>query len=458
MRLHANKMKILTLMITVTLGGCQLAPEYQRPDSELPVQFSRISEQQPDAVPALNEPVLAQLIEKALDKNRDLAIAATSIEQALVALGVRQGATLPDLDLNAGARRSRRTDYGAVAILGDPVTNNFQSGLSSSYLIDWWGRNQQAINMAEAEVKVAELGLSNARRLIKQLVATHYFSLRSVDQQLAVTKGTIESYHATLQLMATRVDNGLASELEYYVVEEALEATKTRMFSLQEQRSMAENQLALLLADNSFSLAAKPGYTISLPKAPNPGLPADLLLNRADIQAAEYRLKQANANIGLAKAALYPSIYLTGSLGQESADLSDLLKSGARIWNLGIGLDLPIFDGNERTAAVKAATLNQQQAIQGYQQTVANAFLDVSNALSQWQLRSEAMPHYQARLDAAMRALKLAKSRYELGYSSYLELLETQRNVDSAQLALIQQQELRAMAWIGLVTALSGDM
>lgn len=453
-----------TLGLALLGSACSIAPVYQAPDAQLPAQFEAVTI--PDASAAstqlaqwwmlFNQPELDALIEAALTHNPDITLAAARIEEARAQAAVVDASLLPTLNGNAQGKRSRSTDYNNMPTGPNP-SNRFNLGLTTQYEIDFWGKRQQQLDRAHGNLQIATLDAQTVELSLTSLVAQAYFNLRALDEQIALTQNTIESYQQTVQLTQRRAKGGIASTLDVNLAETIRAQAATDLFQLQQQRALTEHQLALLTGQPEQTMQVKGIHALTLPPIPPAGLPSELLQRRPDIQQAEQQLRVAHANLAIAKTALYPSIALSGSLGHESAELSNLLKNGAQFWSFGLALNLPLFDNGERQALVAASTAQQKQVLAQYQKTVQQAFKEVSDALSTLRYRYAAQTAFEQRLNAARAAHQLAQQRYESGYSSYLELLESQRTLNATESAFIAQHQAKLQAIVALCKALGGD-
>ena len=277
---------------------------------------------------------------------------------------------------------------------------------------------------------------------------------------MAVTQDNQRSRQESLKLTQRRLDGGIASSLEVSQAEVAVSNLNAQLIELNRLHALTLHQLAVLTGtlDLKLDVANQTDIrNLPVPPIPPAGLPSSLLENRPDIRQAEQALIAENAQIGIAKAALYPSISLTGSYGGESLALSDILKSGARIWTLGLGLDLPIFDSGRRKARVDQASARQKQALAQYQTTIQNAFREVNDALLTRRLNLEREQSLAASEASAKKALTVAENRYKAGYSAYLEVLDAQRVYNDAALANVQARQATSLASVELFKVLGGD-
>ncbi|HVL58627.1 MAG TPA: efflux transporter outer membrane subunit, partial [Burkholderiaceae bacterium] len=271
-----------------------------------------------------------------------------------------------------------------------------------------------------------------------------------------VVMRTLRVRNESLQLVRNRAAGGIASELEVSQALAARAEAAAQLRDLERQRRVLENLLGVLTGQLGLRVAE--GDLLALPVPPTPplGLPSSLLERRPDIRAAEQQLVAANARIGVARAAMYPTISLTGFFGGQSADLADLLNSGARIWSLGFGLALPIFDAGRIAARTEQAEARQRQVLGSYQRAIETGFREVADGIANLSQSTAVEADLQARVDAARNALRLSTIRYESGYSAYLEVLDAQRTVNDAELAWVRNRQARLAYSVDLMRALGG--
>ena len=447
--------------LTMALAGCAaLGPDYQRPAATLPGAYSEAGRAEAPAPverdwwKLFKDPVLDDLMAKALGANLDLQAAVARVEEAEAAAREAGAALTPSVDLDAGAKRIRSS-----TVTGMPVPKYRSShtlGLSTAFELDFWGRLRRTKEAARAQALASHHARDTVQLSLAGLVANGYLALRALDAELAVSRESLASRESTLKIVGSRVEAGLASPLDLRQAEGALAAVQAQIAALRQQRAVTEHQLALLTATPDLKIAAGDLRQLPLPPVPPAGLPSSLLESRPDLRQAEEELVANNARIGVAKAALYPTISLTGSLGAESKQLSDLFSGGARTWTLGLGLMQPLFDAGANEARVDQASARQKQSVAAYQKAVQTAFKEVNDALVGLRENGEAETAQEARVAAADQALKLAKDRYEAGYSGYLDVLDAQRTVNDARQAAITTRESRLAAAVDLFKALGG--
>ena len=454
--------KTLLVCLGLSLISCKtVGPDYKRSEANLPAVFSETADveslQLKEWWKQYQDPKLNELIALSLKNNTNIALAVARIEEADASMR-EVGATLyPQVDLSAGATRSKVTELGSFPPFGGAERNNFNFGLSTSYEIDFWGKIKRAKESAAANALATRAGKDTVELSLIGLVASNYLQLRGLEAQIAVTKNNQASRKEALSLNQRRLAGGVASSLEVSQAEVAVSNLDAQLIELTRLRALSLHQLAVLTGQLDLTLAEGDLRTLPVPPTPPAGLPSQLLENRPDIREAEQNLIAQNAKIGVAKAAMYPSISLTGSLGAESVDLGDILKAGARIWSFGLGLDLPIFDSGRRQSRVEQADARQKQALAQYQTSIQNAFREVNDALITRRLNAEREQAYVRSETSARQALTVAENRYKSGYSAYLEVLDAQRVHNDASLAVVQAKQATFLATVELFKALGSN-
>ncbi|WP_341930671.1 efflux transporter outer membrane subunit, partial [Methyloversatilis discipulorum] len=330
----------LALACAALLSGCMVGPDYVRPTVDLPAQYAPAQDAVPVAVARgwwkqFNDDTLNTLVERALADNADVQRAAARIEQADALLREAGAALFPDVGLGTSASRSRISGVGVPIPAGAPLyRNSFQTAISTSFELDFWGRLRRASEAARAQA----LGTRHAKdtvelTLVSQVVGG-YLNLRALDAQLVLSRDTLATRRENVDILRSRVERGLTNELELQQALGAVAAIEAQIADLARSRGIAENQIALLTGNLGMHIDAGDLRSLPLPPLPPAGLPSSLLDARPDVRQAEAELASANAQIGVAKAALYPSISLTGNYGSQSRELSDLFSGPANIWSL----------------------------------------------------------------------------------------------------------------------------
>jgi multidrug efflux system outer membrane protein len=277
-----------------------------------------------------------------------------------------------------------------------------------------------------------------------------------LDSQLLVTQVSLKSREESLALTQRRLEGGVVSALDVQQAEVARENLSAQLSDLNRLRALSLHQLSVLTGDMELNIASADIKSLPIPPMPPAGLPSALLESRPDVRQAEEQMVAANANIAVAKAALYPSISLTAGFGGESMQLGDVLKSASRIWSGGLSLNLPIFDAGKLNARVDQASARQKQVLASYEGVIQNAFREVNDALVSLRLQTEREAALDKAQLAAQKALQISENRYQSGYSAYLEVLDAQRVYNDAALTFIQSRQARLVATVSLFKALGG--
>jgi len=446
------------------IAGCAMGPDYQRPDIDLPNSYpSAAATDAASAIPhdwwkLYNDPVLNNLIDRALERNADVRLAVARIEEADANLRATGAALLPEFDLGANASRARSSAQTATPLAAGSsiVKQDLRLAVSTSFELDFWGKLRRATESARAQAIGSRYAKDVVTLTLAGTTAQAYFSLRSLDAQVIVTRETLASREESLALVRQRAGAGVASDLDVSQAEGARSDASAQLKDLQRQRAIFEHQLASLTGKLDLQLSEGDLRKLPLPPQPPVGLPASLLERRPDIRQAEQDLIAASAQIGVARAAMLPTISLTGYYGGESEALSNLLNSGARIWSTGFGLTLPIFDAGRLAARTDAAIARQHQSLASYQKSIETAFREVADALTNAQQTAATETDLEASVKAARTSLRLAKSRYESGYSSFLEVLDAQRTANIAELAVLRNRQAQLSASVDLMKVLGG--
>ena len=462
-------MRFLAIILMFVLAGCKtLGPDYKRAEPNLPATFGEAD----TSANATNEALkqwpknwwkyyqdekLNELVALSLKNNTNIALAVARIEEADASMREVGASLFPQVDLSANATRSKVTELGAFPVFGDKIRNNYSFGLNTSYEIDFWGKIKRAKESATANALASRNAKDTVELSLIGLVASNYLQMRGLDAQIAVTKENQFSRVEALKLNQRRLAGGVASALEVSQAEVLVSNLAAQLIELNRLRALTLHQLAVLTGVLDLKLEAADLRSLPVPPTPPAGLPSALLENRPDIRQAEQALISENAKIGVAKAALYPSISLTGSLGGESLELGDILKAGARIWTFGLGLDLPIFDSGRRKSRVEQATARQKQALAQYQTAIQDAFREVNDALITRRLNAEREQALLQSETSAKKALTVAENRYKSGYSAYLEVLDAQRVHSEASLNVVQAKQATFLATVQLFKVLGGD-
>ncbi|MGB4913390.1 MAG: efflux transporter outer membrane subunit, partial [Candidatus Dechloromonas phosphoritropha] len=400
---------------------------------------------------------LNALVQQALAANQDLQAAVARLEAADAFAREVGAAYYPAVGLDAATSRlgTSGVTYNGQQ-MGGATYNNRRAALTLSYEIDLWGRIRRQNEAAGADALSSRFARDSVRLALIGNVANEYLALRSHDAEIAVSQNTVDSREETVRIVRARLDAGNASGLELAQAENSLASAQSQLSQLKRLRGLSENQLGLLTGQPGMRIPAGDFAKLPLPPTPPAGLPSALLEARPDVRQAEEKLVAANARIGVAKAAYFPAISLTGIYGSESMALSNLFTGPAGIWSAALGLTMPVFDAGRTGARVDQASAGQKEALANYRMTMQSAFKDVNDALvALRELRAEEAANI-AQLEAAQRSLKLSQARYEAGYVGFLDVLDAQRTTNIAQLTYLNSRKNRLGAAVDLFKALGG--
>ena len=463
----------MALLLTVSsakAGLLTVGPDYKKPTNSVPAKYKAAElgawkEGRPlDNVPKGNwwelfgDVGLNELESQALQANQDLKAAVARVDQARATARVARGEFLPSLNLDPGFVRQRYSP-NQVPNFGGVTANTFRAPLDLSYEIDLWGRVRRGFEGARADAQSSLAAFYNILLTLEADVAQNYFALRALDAEIATVAGTVDLRREQVRLVRSRFDGGIGSELDVARAETELATTEAEAASLARRRSQLENAVGVLVGANpaSFRLAA-PAMTNWNPQPPiiPAGLPAELLERRPDVADAERQLASASARIGVAKAAFFPVLTLTGSGGFVSADIDSLFKWDSHVWSIGPSLSLPIFAGGRNRANYKRSQAAYQEAIAHYRQRVLVAFGEVEDSLAGIRFLIDQAAAQQRAVTNARRAADLATDRYRSGIVSYLEVVDASRDALSADRANAQLAGQRLIAAVQLIKAIGG--
>jgi len=397
---------------------------------------------------------LQELIRTGLKNNYDVRIAATRVLEAQAQLGITRADQLPSLGVGANITGVRNRRVGPIP--GYEITQG-QVNASASWNVDFWGRYRRATESARAILLANEWAQKAVATTLVANLASSYFQLRALDLELEISKRTLSSRRDSLELTKTLEQHGINSLLDVRQSEQLVYTAATEVPDLERQIEQRENAISILLGNNPGAIPRGLKLT-EQPHAPDVpvGLPSSLLERRPDVREVEENLIAANAQIGVARAAYFPQISLTGSAGFESTALTNLFTGPAGIWTLVGSVTQPIFEGGRLKSNVRLAEAQRQQLLLTYQQTIQGAFRDVSDALVAYRKFREFRTEQQHLVESAQDAARLSQARFKAGTTDYLEVLTNETNSFSAELALAQAQGNELNALVQLYQALGG--
>ncbi len=473
--LHALRSHAATLLVAcfalAPLSLCAaVGPNYVHPSNSVPATYKAAElgawkEGKPlDNVPKGNwwevfdDAALDELEAQALNANQQLKAAVARVDEARATARVARSELLPNLNFDPSWQRQRYSPNQQPSF-GNVTASTFSVPLDLSYEVDLWGRVRRSFESARADAQASLAAFYNILLTLQADVAQNYFALRALDAEIATVTGTVDLRKEQVHLVRSRFEGGIGSELDVTRAETELATTEAEAASLAQRRAELENAIAILVGSNPSTFrmpAAADGEWKPLPPAVPAGLPADLLERRPDVAEAERELASANARIGVAKAAFFPVLTLTGSGGYLSGDIDSLFKWDSRTWSLGPSLSLPIFAGGRNRANYKRSQAAFEEAVARYRQRVLVAFGDIENSLSAIRHLADQFAAQQRALANARRSAELATERYRSGIVSYLEVVDASRDALQAERASAQLAGQRQLAAIQLVKALGG--
>lgn len=462
---------LLSTCAAVLLAGCSLAPDYERPDMPVPQSWpigpaSKDSAAANQAVWAdmgwkafFTDSTLQGLIQTALDNNRDLRVAALNIEAARAAYQITESSLLPHVSANASETLARTSKAASSAVIPQSNTaRTYTANLGvSAFELDFFGRVRSLNDAAlESYLATEEAHAASKIALIAE-VANAYLTLLGDRKLLALTEETMTTRRTSLYLIERSFQSGVSSELDLAQARSAVETARVNRARYQRLVEQDRNALALLLG-TPVDLDQLTGEldSVTLVEDLPVGLPSAVLLKRPDIMQAEHSLKSANANIGAARAAFFPSISLTGAFGLSSLALDQLFTGAAKAWSVGPSMTLPLFDAGKNQANLDSAKVNKSIAVAQYEKAIQTAFREVSDGLAAKGTLTEQMNAQAALVDATQTSYTLSQARYSQGVDSYLTVLDSQRSLYSAQQDLVSVQVSRLSNLVTLYKVLGG--
>lgn len=458
-------LRMSALLLTAALAGCSLAPVYERPASPVSDHWSLASTGPGQSAAAIldwqsfvTDDALRKLVELALANNRDLRQSLLNIEAARAQYQITRADRLPGISAQGTGTRQRvpgdLNSTGASA-----VQSNYQAGLGlTAFELDLFGRVRSLSDAALQEYLATEATARSAQISLVAEVIQAYVARDSAQRRLDVTRQTLASREASLELIVKRRQAGTATALDYQEALGLTEQSRAELERMDREVRQAGNALGLLvgISDLSPYLPPRTADAPMLVQEIGAGAPSELLENRPDILAAEHQLQARNASIGAARAAFFPSISLTGLFGSASADLSGLFESGQRAWSFAPQITLPIFAGGRNVANLDLASVRKDIAVAEYEKTIQTAFREVSDALVATETLRREEASRLALAQSSQVAMQLSEARYRGGVDSHLRYLDAQRSAYTDQIAYIDVSAQRQSALATLFKALGG--
>jgi NodT family efflux transporter outer membrane factor (OMF) lipoprotein len=454
------------LIVAALAASCTVGPNYKRPVVATPSAFRGA---EPTDKPSIadvkwselfGDSTLTNLVTTALQQNFDVRIAAERVLQAREFLRIRQADRFPTVDASADANAVRVSRAGATRAIPpgvDPDVTYAQIGFSLGWEVDVWGRLRRLSEAARAQyLATNEARLAVVTTLIADVTQT-YLELRALDLELEIATRTRDVASDSLRLTQARRDGGIATSLDVHQAEQFLYTAAGQMANLEREIAQTENALSLLLGHAPGDVPrGRPLEAFDSPPSVPPGLPSALLERRPDIRQAEQELIAANAQIGAARAELFPRIGLTGFFGTQSRALSDLLTSPARVWTASAGAIAPIFNAGRLRANVRLTEAVQREMLVRYERAIHTAFREVSDSLAAYRKTSEQRAQQERLVEALRASTRLSTQRYDGGVDNYLQVLDAQRNLFQGELDLARLRQQQLASIVQLYRALGG--
>lgn len=451
------------LLVALLLAACSTVPTLETPAVPMPSAFREAPDgtrwkvaQPAEAQPrgewwlAFKDPALTSLVNEATRANANLAIAAARVKQARALAGIAAADRTPQVNAGLGVQRA-----GAETVA--PATG-YRARLTASYEVDLFGRVGASTSAARADAAASEATYRSVLLALQADVAQTYFRLRETDAELATLERSVALREQSVKINQSRYDNGDIGEFDLARARTELASARAEAIGLQRQRTRAEHALAVLLGKPAAAYVAEanPLPDAIVPPVIPAGLPSSLLERRPDIAAAQRTVVASNARIGVARSAMFPSVLLNGGLGTDAASASNLFKWSAHSWVIGALLNMPVIDGGRNKANVARSEAVLEESVAAYRQNVLVAFAEVEDNLAGLRILEGQAAQLDAAVTSARRSAELAQKLYQAGRSSYLDLLDAQRNLAAAERNAVQVRGDRAVTTVALIRSLGG--
>jgi NodT family efflux transporter outer membrane factor (OMF) lipoprotein len=461
---------LIAALLAAFLTGCAVGPRYQRPTAQVPGTWKGEGPWQTaapkDSIPKGNwwqifhDADLDRLERDLLQANQSLAAAQERLSQARSLARIASSAYFPQLAADPSGQRQRIS--GDRPLSGSPTAtfpvtqNDFTVPFSASYEVDLFGRVRRTLEAANASLQASAADLENVRLVLAAELAADYFNLRELDREAGVVRQSVEIQQKGLDLVNHRHEGGVASGLEVAQQAALLDSTATQLSLVEQQRAQFEHAIAVLVGKpaSAFTLAPAP-FDATPPPIPT-GVPSEILERRPDVATSERQMAFENAQVGLATAAFYPHITLSGSAGWESRDIATLMNAPSAFWSIGGDLLQPIFNGGRNRANLAATRAAYDESVANYRQSVLVAFQQVEDGLSGLALLNQAAKTQQAAVADSRRALDIANSRYVGGVTTYLDVITAQTALLNNERLATQLLGQQMVTSVSLVKALGG--
>ncbi len=458
-----KSLRAIVFVCALMLAGCAVGPDYKRPVAGAPQNFRGDATGRTNSLGDMpwwelfRDETLQTLIRGALTNNYDVRIAAARVEQARAVLAENRSIYFPQITYQGGVGAGRNVVAGVPVDEGGTAGTGFEAAAMASWELDLWGRIRRLNESARAQFLATAEVRTNVMLSLITTVASDYFQLLALDQELQIARDTTNSFGQSLKIFSERLRGGVSSKLETAAAEAEEASAAATVPELERQIVVEENQISILLGMNPGPIVrSRKLLEELLPPDVPPGLPSALLERRPDIRQAEQLVRSANAQIGVARADFYPRLSLTALFGQVSPELSTFTSGGANAWSLAANLAGPIFEGGRLKAQSRQARAAWDEAVLEYQSSVLSALQEVSNALiAREKLAQERVEQARA-VTAYEEAVRVATERYTAGQANYYELLQEQQLLFPAENALTQTELNQLLAIVQLYRALGG--
>ena len=459
-------MNRLSAILLFTLAGCAVGPDYKRPDAQVPASYKEL-EGWRDARPqddlprgqwwsVFADPELDRLLARVDVSNQNVRAAEARVRQARSVIDQARAAFFPPINANASGVRSKAPSLSNSPSFATGAVNTWNANLNTSWELDFWGKLRRGLEASSASFQASDAQLEAAKLSARASLAQAYFNLRAADSTKKLLEDTVAAYKKSLELTENRYKAGVVPRLDVVQAEVQLKSTQAQLIDLGVDRAQFEHAIALLVgeAPANFSIAPAP-LTLKMPAIPV-AMPSTLLERRPDVAAAERNAAAANARIGIAKAAMYPSLTLSGTYGARSSALADLFSAPSRLWSIGAAATAPLFDAGLRRAQTNQAIAVYDEEVATYRQTVLVAFQEVEDNLAALRILDEEAALQREVVEAAQRVVELTGNQYQAGVVSYLNVITAQATLLSNQRAEASILSRRLTASVALVKALGG--
>jgi len=457
-----------SLLLSLALTGCAVGPDYRRPAAESPPAFRELPGEWKQAQPRdeiargkwweiFGDAQLNRLVEQIDVSNQTLRNAEAQYRQAQAATAIARAAFFPTLEFDASVTRNRSPAGLSGGLTAGQILTQRSGAFNASWAPDFWGAVRRSVESARASEQASAATLASARLLLQSQLATSYFQLRVLDVQRVLLEDTVAAYQKSLDLTQNRYQAGVAARVDVVQAETQLKSTQAQMLDLGVQRAQLEHAIAMLIgkAPGEFTIAPVPKFVAAMPPIPT-GLPSELLERRPDVASAERSAAAANAQIGVAKAAFFPAVTLTGSLGSRTLAASQWFTAPSRFWSVGPALAQTVFDAGLRRAKTEQAIAAYDASVATYRQAVLTAFQQVEDSLAAIRILEEEANVQDDAVQAARQSVELTVNQYKAGTVSYLNVVTVQATQLANERTAVGLLGLRLSASVALVQALGG--